>query len=345
MAAPVRVEASALSDPRIDLLGQLAGYSRYEALGRLTHLWSACTEKQTHVASEALVRACIGPAGVQHMLEAELAERAEGGLRIRGTDGRIEWLGEFSERGAGAGKARAATAKRDSRGRLMSSKSPAHAGGASASDEDADQHTSTRPACAGDAGPSTSSTHQQASSGGPAESSALTPTLTPDQSVGPDARAPARPTGFVDRRARLTHEAWAQAAKAHAALRDRGVDPNARPYPGLPVGQGASEIAARVLQLTAGDPPDYTQAEQALAHVIAVRVAEAERTQSLRWFAPSTMWASVAFWRAVDMTVEDARSGPPPKDVGAAAAPKKPANVGRVEPSAPSAYGSGRQTL
>ena len=181
MAAPVRVEAAALSDPRIDLLGQLAGYSRYEALGRLTHLWSACTEKQFHVATEALVRACIGPAGVQHMLDAELAERVDGGLRVKGTAGRIEWHGEFSQKRAAAGAVRAATAQRDSKGRMVSSTPPAHPAHAGQDAEPAPvdiQHTSTRPAHAGHAGPSTSSTHQQASSACPAESSALTLTIT-----------------------------------------------------------------------------------------------------------------------------------------------------------------------
>lgn len=157
MAAPVRIESAAFSDPRIDLLGQLAGYSRYEALGRLAHLWSACTEKQLHVASESLVRACIGPAGVQHMLDSEMAERVDGGLRIKGTDGRIEWLGDLSSKRQHAGRERAAKAARDARGRLLSSTPPAHAG---------------------HAGPSTSSTHQHPSSTPPAQSSALTPTST-----------------------------------------------------------------------------------------------------------------------------------------------------------------------
>lgn len=128
MAAPVRIEASAFADPRIDLLGQLAGYSRFEALGRLAHLWSTCTERQLYVVPEAIIRATIGPAGVQHMLDADLAEPVDGGYRIRGLAGRIEWLGELREKRARAGQARQKGASRDHMGRMLAHNSPAHAG-------------------------------------------------------------------------------------------------------------------------------------------------------------------------------------------------------------------------
>ena len=42
--ARVNVEEKAFSDLRIDVLGQLQGYSRFEALGRLAHLWHHNTE-------------------------------------------------------------------------------------------------------------------------------------------------------------------------------------------------------------------------------------------------------------------------------------------------------------
>lgn len=127
MAASVRIEDEAFADARVELLGTLAGYSRYEALGRLAHLWRICTQRQMHVVSEAIVNACIGPAGVQHMLDAELADRGAGGIRIRGTSGRIEWLGDLKAKRQQAGKARAASGLRDGAGRLLAA-GPAHAG-------------------------------------------------------------------------------------------------------------------------------------------------------------------------------------------------------------------------
>ncbi len=80
MAAPVRIEAGAFSDQRYELLGQLAGYSRFEALGRMAHLWSVCTELGCAVVSESRIKACLGLAGADAIVEAELGERTEGGV-------------------------------------------------------------------------------------------------------------------------------------------------------------------------------------------------------------------------------------------------------------------------
>lgn len=164
MAAPVRVEAEAFSDPRIQLLAELAGWSRYEALGRMAHLWSACTERQLYVVPEPVIRGTLGPNGIQLLLESDLGERVGGGIRVRGTDGRIEWLGDFREQHVAAGRARAATAQRDAKGRLVASSG-----------------TSAGPAVAGVAGPAQPAEVQRSSSGHPAESSPLT--LSPSLSL------------------------------------------------------------------------------------------------------------------------------------------------------------------
>ena len=65
MAAPVRVEAEAFSDPRIQLLAELGGWSRYEALGRMTHLWSACTDRQDPEVPESIIKGSLGLRGVE----------------------------------------------------------------------------------------------------------------------------------------------------------------------------------------------------------------------------------------------------------------------------------------
>lgn len=339
MSAPyIAIYTDVRKDERFEVLGGIAGYNRHEALGRLTSLWAWCRDRglqdapegsDGYVISEGVIVAFLGERGVNAILgggvdDLALGVRVESGIYLRGTSEAVAALRKIARTASAGGKARAAAPR---------------VGGkfASASCEPAGDQPATSQEPSGD---------QPETSREPAPTS-VPPTsylLPPDQNEpSPDARAPARATGFADRRSKLSHDAWKRASAAHHTLRTSGVDANARTYPGLPVGAGQSEIVARVLELTAGDQPDYEQAERTLAHVIAVRVAEAERTRSLRWFAPSTMWGSVPFWRAADMTVEDARSGPPAKET--AATPKRPANVGRVEPSAPSEYGSGEQVL
>ena len=108
MGASVRVEDHAFSDPRIELLGSLAGYNRFEALGRLTHLWRVCTHRETYVATDALVTACLGERGVDALLGAELGERCAEGIRVRGTVGRTEWLSTRRAASAKGGQAKSA---------------------------------------------------------------------------------------------------------------------------------------------------------------------------------------------------------------------------------------------
>jgi hypothetical protein len=111
MAASVRIDNDAFVDPRVELLGDLAGYNRYEALGRLAHLWRVCTDRQQHVVSEAIVRSCLGAAGVDALLQSELGERHPDGIRVRGTQGRIEWLEAKRTAARAGGAAKAARAK------------------------------------------------------------------------------------------------------------------------------------------------------------------------------------------------------------------------------------------
>lgn len=105
MAASVRLDDVAFSDLRIEMLGDLAGYNRFEALGRLAHLWRICTQRSLYVISDVQVAACLGPKGVEAILAAELGERVEGGIRIKGTQGRIEWLMNLKANASAGGRA------------------------------------------------------------------------------------------------------------------------------------------------------------------------------------------------------------------------------------------------
>lgn len=90
--AAVRVESEAENDIRFHLLAKQAGLADADhALGKMLRLWRACTNRQSYVLSEAVVACVVDP---DALVAAELGERVEGGIRIRGTKGRIEWLGE-----------------------------------------------------------------------------------------------------------------------------------------------------------------------------------------------------------------------------------------------------------
>lgn len=122
MAASVRIEDCAFGDSRYARLAEAAGYrgGHYEALGRMAHLWRDCTERQMQVVSEGTIRAHLGKHGPRAILEAELGEPAEGGIRVKGTE-RISWLGHLRSSAKGGGQARAASARRGEGGRFGSS--------------------------------------------------------------------------------------------------------------------------------------------------------------------------------------------------------------------------------
>jgi len=119
MAASVRIEAGAFGDPRFELLGQLCGYNRHEALGRMANLWSLCTDRQEKIVDRVLVAACLGAAGPEAIVQAGLGDaQPDGRIRVRGTEERINWLGKKREAAQRGGQARAA-AGRDQTGRYQ----------------------------------------------------------------------------------------------------------------------------------------------------------------------------------------------------------------------------------
>lgn len=105
MAASVRIEDEAFDDPRIEVLGMVAGYNRFEALGRLAHLWRICTQRAAYVVSEAFIIGSLGSKGVEAILQADLGERTSAGIRVKGTAGRIEWMTKRREAGRAGGEA------------------------------------------------------------------------------------------------------------------------------------------------------------------------------------------------------------------------------------------------
>lgn len=121
------VSHQAHSDRRIDLLGQLAGWSRWEALGRMVELWSRCTAMQTDRPPGAEIRIHLGLRGEQLLIDSELGERCEdGAVRVRGggltggdTD-RFGWYEPVRQQQTQAGEKRARTASRGPGGKFAS---------------------------------------------------------------------------------------------------------------------------------------------------------------------------------------------------------------------------------
>jgi len=150
-ASGVTVSCSALSDTRFDALARICGLADADhARGKMLRLWNQCLREQSYVVTVEDAEAMLGANAVDGLTRARLGEVVDGGIRIRGTKGRIEWLGERKEQSASAGRARSAGARRDAKGRMLPSVS----------------HTvfAENPAVAGSAGPALASTS-------PAESS------------------------------------------------------------------------------------------------------------------------------------------------------------------------------
>jgi hypothetical protein len=93
--ARVNVDSQALTDARFAVLASFMGVSDPDfALGKMVRLWMQCIERETYVVTKPVIVALFGGANdaPDWLLNAELAEQVDGGLRIKGTRGRIEYL-------------------------------------------------------------------------------------------------------------------------------------------------------------------------------------------------------------------------------------------------------------
>ena len=110
MAASVRLEDFTFSDPRVKRLGRLIGSDVFGALGRLAFVWRYCCEMQVYaVGATTLADLTDCDDFGAHLVAAGLAEEVGDLLRVKGLEGRIEWLTEKREaakRGGAATKAK-----------------------------------------------------------------------------------------------------------------------------------------------------------------------------------------------------------------------------------------------
>lgn len=340
MPASVTVHHKAFGDERIMRFAELAGYSRYEAMGRLVALWSVCTELQTKgVVPAVRVRTCLGNRGDEFMVEADLAERLESGdLRVRGCDGRIDWFGDRPSQQQAAGRKRAAGAQRDQRGRLIRAGAPLDPSGPSAppADRPALPHPTEKPlvpldASAGGAG-----------SSGPANVQ-RSPAPDPDQDLAEDhardlnrARPEPPESGAIARAERegprsiaastprdatvrkLWNDAWSFAGLEFAQLRSEGIDPNAHNSWHLPAPRSfeAEELTKRVDECLIAAKGDPAVALERIRNRVLVASAKARhKLHHLHYFTPPRMWDGRWFAEDVALTPDQiadssARAGP-----------------------------------
>lgn len=103
--ARINIDAKALMDPRFKALGKLLGGNQFTALGYMVHIWHYCTERQAYFVDKETIGLLTDREDFSELLlKADLAEEENGKLRIRGIEGRIEWLTNLRENGKKGGR-------------------------------------------------------------------------------------------------------------------------------------------------------------------------------------------------------------------------------------------------
>ena len=111
MTAPVRIEAEAWSDLRFATLARILRLADSDhALIKVARIWSWQAEhylpsKPTYVVDADTIESALGEGGALAMVRARLAEETPEGFRIKGTEGRIEWLYQRRQSSARGGEA------------------------------------------------------------------------------------------------------------------------------------------------------------------------------------------------------------------------------------------------
>lgn len=123
--ASVNLEFAAYLDPRFFLLGSFSGKSRFDAIGRMGAIWVYCVEKCQPVLPIVMIDALAEVPGYsQWIIDAGLGEAVNvDSIRVKGTEGRIEYLAEARERQKVATEA-AARKRKEDRERGTNSNSP-----------------------------------------------------------------------------------------------------------------------------------------------------------------------------------------------------------------------------
>lgn len=307
------------SDRRFDLMAEIAGWSRWEAVGRMSALFARCTALQTDRPLPEVIRVHLGLRGEQLLVESTLGERCEdGSIRVKGggltggdTD-RFGWYEPVREQQREAGAKRAKTAIRGPGGKFGPgpARSSAHPADTSASStagpaEPAEHQRTPAPIQPPDSG-------SQRRDLPPARDPSV-PSLAPDQQQTP----PAGPRGDRDPKPenaiRPNGEApmiWRELEQARA---EAGAELKLRVLP-LPVGDRGERDLADLFKAARERGPEAVELlVQQARHAIAVAGAEARSDRSrLKWFS-GAIFSGDNFRRLVAEDIEQAgrpRAGP-----------------------------------
>lgn len=273
-------------DDRFEVLGNIAGYNKYEALGRMAHLWARCRDRKLedapadsdgYVVSDAVVTTFLGPDGIKAILAADVDDLALGErhgtshIYLRGTSETVAALRQRLAAASAGGKARSAAPRLNGR----------------------------YPRTSRDGAENQPTGWSQ-----PAETVPNSSLIRPPTSVD---------THTLERHpdaGRVADRWWTYAATKHGELRSSGIDPTAPPWPITHSGssKGWSELLDRACELLADMP--LPAAEERGKHRVDVSAAEARSKATLRWFNAISMFNAESFERGCAMSVDSAGKRP-----------------------------------
>jgi hypothetical protein len=333
MAASVRIEDEAFSDRRYDRLAKEAGLADADhARGKMAVLWRQCTIEQRHQLPIADVNDVLGPRGVEALVASRLGEMVGDEIRIKGTGGRIEWLGTLRNNGKFGSKG----------GRPRKGEKPSRVSGAEPLRvrENAKSETPPAPAPAPVTAPAPApgvfseaprgsksdgeqETGQETGTGRrtPAEPAPAVLVFPDPQKAasGQTVRSGAKPGAMGELVSRLRAD---HAARFNALRQELGSRvPALVVRPGAECERNLLQVAGEILT----DTHDLEQVETVLRHCLAVAEAEARAKGTLRWFG-ERIWTSASVASLRSQTPEDA-SGPPKRAKSRLIGPAEPAPV------------------
>jgi hypothetical protein len=345
--ARISIEAGAWTDPRFAMLARYLGLADAEhALIRCARVWAWQTERftpdaPTYVVTAELLETLMGPGSPAALVRAGLAEELPEGFRIRGSEGRIEWLANRRRSAVMGGRARqvgtqvgSKRARRDKSEHGSSSYDESHMAthlgtqvasqmdGNRGGDYNHDPHglphashaPSQNPALLSGSGSDLQNRAHARSGSGPAVVSVHPEHPDPDRGGLRDLVQPRGRDPRAEEQSRLVRALFVAHQEAHARIRaEHGLDrghgyvPAMRPF-------GTGDPAERTLQALIAAQVTVDGLEERLRHVLAVVESEARRDGSLRWFGP-TLWSKGSYDRAISMGVGEerrsARASPP----------------------------------
>lgn len=102
----VRVEEDAFEDLRFAELAAYCGLADADhARGRMLRIWRQCTLEARYILPPAAIDAVLGVGGADALVRARLGTVSDDGIRVHGTEGRVEWLQKARKNARKGGRA------------------------------------------------------------------------------------------------------------------------------------------------------------------------------------------------------------------------------------------------